>query len=119
MNANITISGILALTASWMIGQSVRGADVLFPPKAASFQTRQISGIANDRDLVHGSAQRTLQSPRAQSSQTRVISSVSVKDEDLVHNQRALRIGKDPLRDEYIHLLNSLAKDSPQLTHVK
>lgn len=119
MNANKTISGILALTASLMIGQSVRGADVLFPPKAESFQTRQVSGIANDRDWVHGSAQRTLQSPRAQSSQTRAISSASAKDQDLVHNQDALRVGKDPLRDQYIRLLNSLAKDSPQLTHVK
>ncbi len=119
MNTNKTFNGIMALIAALTVAQSVSGADVLLTPSAASRQTHQVSGIANDRDFVHSTAQSTFQSPRGLANQTRVVPAPSTKDKDFVHNQSPLRPGKDPLREQYTRYLKSTGKDAYQLAPIK
>ncbi len=119
MNTNKTVRGIVALIATLTIAQSVSGADILLSPSAGSRQTYQVSGIANDRDFVHGTVQNTFQSPRGLANQTRMVPGPSTKDRDYVHNQSGLRPGKDPLREQYVRYLKSTGKDAYQLAPVK
>jgi len=119
MNTHKTVSGIVALIATLAIAQSVSGADVLLPPSAAARQTHQVSGIGNDRDLVHGAAQNIFQSPRAMASQTRVVPGTSTKDKDYVHSQSPSRPGKDQLRDQYSRFQKTTGNDTIQLAPVK
>src|ERR1019366_7093447 len=119
MKATKTIYGIIALTTTLAVAQSLSAADVLQSPRAAANQTRRVSSAAADQDLAHNAGQELYQSPRAQANQAKVSAGSAASDRDYAHNRSLLFSGKDQARDQYARYLKSTGKDTYQLAPVK